>query len=413
MGPTLLFDKSFLQSLTLDESVWLDHFFNCNVSPIFFAETLADLSKPAQISETAEREVAIIADKFPEMHGAPNVYHRDIALANLLGQDVPMTGQILLTGGRPVGAAGSKGFVFDSPPEREAFSRWQQERFSEIEQQFARGWRQAVESVDLDAVTTLFRGLGVNSRSCKTLADAKALAAGVVQTADYKPIDRIQLCATFLNLPPRFHKEILQRYKVAGYPPLSQYAPYAAFVFTIDLFFHIAVAAQLIGSQRASNRIDMAYLYYLPFCMIFVSNDRLHGRCAPLLLPSNQEFVSGIELKKDLRLLNAHFLRLPPDIRERGVLSFASRPPQDVDSLVARLWDRHLGDWRSLGGGQPSLTDEQRRKLVAQVRQFQDAPTLDAADVDFDSESAPMMSVSRQVRRRKGSWYQMPRDFKN
>lgn len=45
MGPIALFDKSFLQSLTVDESVWFDHFFLPVVSPLFFVETLADLAK--------------------------------------------------------------------------------------------------------------------------------------------------------------------------------------------------------------------------------------------------------------------------------------------------------------------------------------------------------------------------------
>ena len=45
MGPIALFDKSFLQSLSVDESVWFDHFFLPVVSPLFFVETLADLAK--------------------------------------------------------------------------------------------------------------------------------------------------------------------------------------------------------------------------------------------------------------------------------------------------------------------------------------------------------------------------------
>lgn len=42
MGPTVLFDKSALQALSMDESVWFDTFFGVNVVPIFYVETLAD-----------------------------------------------------------------------------------------------------------------------------------------------------------------------------------------------------------------------------------------------------------------------------------------------------------------------------------------------------------------------------------
>ena len=42
MGPITIFDKSALQSLSMDESVWLDAFFLVNVVPLFYVETLAD-----------------------------------------------------------------------------------------------------------------------------------------------------------------------------------------------------------------------------------------------------------------------------------------------------------------------------------------------------------------------------------
>jgi hypothetical protein len=45
MGPIALFDKSFLQSLALDESTWFDNFFYPTICPLFYVETLADLSK--------------------------------------------------------------------------------------------------------------------------------------------------------------------------------------------------------------------------------------------------------------------------------------------------------------------------------------------------------------------------------
>ncbi len=65
MGPIALFDKSFIQSLSLDESVWFDHFFLTNVCPVFFIETLADLGKRENGDKNPYREVEIIADKFP------------------------------------------------------------------------------------------------------------------------------------------------------------------------------------------------------------------------------------------------------------------------------------------------------------------------------------------------------------
>lgn len=78
MGPTALFDKSFLQSLSVDEAVVFDHFFIAVICPMFYVETLADLEKEVRPGRTPEDEVRIIAQKTPEMHGAPCAHHLDL-----------------------------------------------------------------------------------------------------------------------------------------------------------------------------------------------------------------------------------------------------------------------------------------------------------------------------------------------
>jgi len=45
LGPIVLFDKSILQTLTTDESVWFDAFYLPSMTPLFFVETLAALEK--------------------------------------------------------------------------------------------------------------------------------------------------------------------------------------------------------------------------------------------------------------------------------------------------------------------------------------------------------------------------------
>jgi hypothetical protein len=129
VGPITLFDKSFLQSLSLDESVWFDHFFLTNVAPIFYVETLADLNKSAGKGRSPEQEVRIIAEKFPDMHGMPCSHHTDLCISDLLGNPVPMTGQIPMSGGRLVKHGGKPGAVFQESQESQAFSRWQKMSF--------------------------------------------------------------------------------------------------------------------------------------------------------------------------------------------------------------------------------------------------------------------------------------------
>ncbi|HUU16810.1 MAG TPA: hypothetical protein VMW72_06665 [Sedimentisphaerales bacterium] len=142
VGPITLFDKSFLQSLSVDESVWFDHFFLANVCPLFYVETLADLEKSVRQGRTPEQEVGLIADKFPEMHGSPNAYHVELCLQNLMGRSIPLNGQIPLVGGRTVKVNEKTGVLFDLSPEAEAFTRWQRHEFTDIERLHAKAWRE-------------------------------------------------------------------------------------------------------------------------------------------------------------------------------------------------------------------------------------------------------------------------------
>ena len=68
MGPIALFDKSFLQSLNVDESVWFDHFFVTVVSPFFYVETLADLARTFKAPRIPDQQVRAIAENELQPH---------------------------------------------------------------------------------------------------------------------------------------------------------------------------------------------------------------------------------------------------------------------------------------------------------------------------------------------------------
>jgi hypothetical protein len=185
------------------------------------------------------------------------------------------------------------------------------------------------------------------------------------------------------------------------------YAPYAAFVLTVEIFFQIAVAAGLISSERPSNRTDIAYLFYLPFCMAFVSSDKLHRRCAPLFLRDDQEFIWGPDLKAGLKDLNAHYLKLPESEREKGVIKLDGHPP--AGSFVARLWDRHMRpDYREQD--EVPLDPGEQAKLVERLNAFRKQPPL-GADEAGSADEHEMLSIERRIRRKRGSWWQVPKDL--
>lgn len=413
MGPHTLFDKSFLQSLTIDESVWFDAFFGSVISPLFYVETLADLEKEVREGRTPEQEVAIIADKFPQMSGRPCMHHGNAATAELLGDmNVPMTGQILMAGGRHTKVGEDYGIVWKQSPESEAFLRWQRRQFLEIERERAKQWRDALNNADLRNEVQKLRGSADTPLPrCASLEEARRIADEIVSSSR-NPFAVLGFAVQLLSVPLPYHGAIIERWHTLGRRQLSEFAPFTAYLTTVELFFQLALASNLIGTGRASNRVDIAYLNYLPLCHVFVSSDSLHRRTAPLFLRPDQMFVWGLDLKPELRAINEHMLRLPQSVRDKGVLSFARFPPDDCAPLVCEIWDKFSPGWRSRRQQRPerSMRSEADQKLIDEIKRFENAPALAADEEIPDDSQVKTMSVKFAVRRRKGSWLQVGSD---
>jgi len=403
MGPIALFDKSFLQSLSADEAVWFDHFFMPIVCPVFYVETLGDLAKTPTDGRSAEAIVKDLANKFPEWAGSPCVGHGEIALNDLLGQHIPLRPQIPRRGGRPV----QSGYVFDQTPEEEAFSRWNAGQFAEVEKIIAAFWRKLLGELDLTAVGKEMHSIGFTPKACATLQDAKNLAETLV-SGTVNPYARLALLIQFLHVPQQHQGAIAQAWQSEGKKTLPEFAPYAAHCLTVELFFQIALGAGRIGGERPSNRTDIAYLFYLPFSMMFVSSDKLHRNTASLFLRPDQSFVWGPDLKAALKTVNEHFLKLSESEREKGISAIAHAPPPG--NLVAELWDKFL---RKGYREEPvvKMDPEKEAELVKKLKAFSEQPTMRGPGVPMDD--AEMISVERRVRRRRGSWWQVPKDLKD
>lgn len=409
MGPTVLFDKSFLQSLRLDESVWFDHFFYPVICPIFYVETLADLKKPRSTRDP-EEEVRIIADKFPQMHCAPTPHHWEMAVNDLLGNHVPMTGKPPIAGARHVKSRGHKGVVFDESEEAKAFSRWQAKEFNAIEHEIARDWRRRLEAADLRRVVDKFRDVGILKGKCKTLTDAKKRMDGFVKATD-NALETLSLVGCVLEVQREIRNAIMKRWLDSDMPPFKHFAPYAAHILAVDTFFQIAVENGLISPEKHSNRVDIAYLYYLPFCHVFVSTDKLHRKCAPLFLREDQSFVWGPDLKRDLSKLDRHYSNLPAGEKAKGVMEIAPHPPMEIESIVLQLWERHLVRFPDGAKEQTALEWNPEPEQFNALKDIINAPSVPQDEPSFDLQDVDVMSITRMVPEKKGSWRLLPCDI--
>lgn len=417
MGPILIFDKSTLQSLSLDEAVWLDNSYLTNITPLFFIETLADLEKEVRAGRMPEQVVGNLAQKTPDLHSSPNVHHTALIIPELLGvATVDMkTGRPHIGGGRPMELDGKSGVMFDPTPEQKAFHRWQDGDFLEVERTAAKMWRQGLAGVDLEGIYALFRERLPSWNKPKTLKELKEQVDSTLNHPDQENLLRMAL--SLLNIDAGVAQRALMRWQI-NRPSIKDFSPYFAFVFSVDLFFYLGIASDLIGRGRASHKVDIAYLYYLPFCMVFSSNDNLHKDITPFFLRERQTFVEGTALKADLQALNRHYDTLPPEVKDRGMFAFASYPPDDDSFLLTRLWDRHMNPkWREHKKEHDSraarpLKDQVPNPLLAAIRKAEKgAPMKPYAPVN--SDEAEHIVVKRNVRAKKGKWERFPPEVRN
>jgi len=409
-GPILLFDKSALQSLSVDESVWLDTFYFPSITPLFFIETLADLEKEVQKGRTPEEVVGNLAEKTP-LGGAINVHHHTLSVHELFGNKVEMRHFPVVAGGKPVTTPdGRRGVVFDTPPETAALSRWEEGNFLEVEREFAKSWRDALSGIDLDILFRQGRDIIKYIGRPKDLFEARDAAAEFLR----RPGSRYVSESLQALKPAGLGHKAFERWKEYGSPPIKAYAPYTAHLLLVDLFFCIALGADLIGRERPTNKIDIAYLYYLPFCMVFTSRDKLHERTAPVFLDEDQLFIHGDELKADLAKLDEHYSQLSDGEKLRGVMSFAHYPPVNGEFLVSKLWDKLMRpEWREWASRPPEAkSKEDEAKIVAKINEIAKAPRA-SIEPSGSLDEADSMLVERRIPLYRGKWRMVPPEVEN
>jgi hypothetical protein len=411
LGPTIIFDKSSLQSLSEDESVWLDAFYHSIITPLFYVETLADLTKKIE-SKTPEDIVRIIANKVPEMGSSPTMHHRELSIGNLLGYEVSLSRRPILSGGKSYTLNNKRGVIFDEHPELQAFERWRKQDFLEIEKGIASLWRKSLAEFDYDHFLNLIQIiLGSDFKKPKSLEDSYDFATKIIKGQGHR-YKTLQLFRDLISINDEAFKKIVSIWNQKGMVPIENYAPYAAHVLKIDIFFILCTSSGLISRDRKSNRADIAYLYYLPFANIFTSGDKLHKRIVPLFMEPDQRFISGEDLKKDLLNLDQYFDKLKSkEEKQDGVYSFAWYPPDDDKFLTTVMWDSLRPNWRLNNNSLNNENSSQEQKIPDGLKEHikkahQEIKNTKKQDIPsgFDLETASDVILKRTVRGRKGKW---------
>jgi len=308
-------------------------------------EIMADLKKVPSDLPLSESTVSSLARKFSPINTHQNVHQEELWIGSLHGKQVPMDGRTIMGGGVELPTSdGKKGVFFDETPEERALNRWREGRFKEFEHELAERWRSAIREVDLQGFASVFRKSfpkGQAFRSLDELAQAVFLACEG-RGAQYR------LLTTLLDdlvVDSKLRQEVITRWKSMNRPRIRQFAPYAIYCHAVNLFFYVGLGQGLIGT-RATNRIDLQYLYYLPFCKVFTSGDKFHRQIAPLFLQKNQIFLDSSKLKADLGKVADLWDNADDETKKKGTMRFVRYPPMDLDLATARIWDLFVPEWR-------------------------------------------------------------------
>ena len=92
-------------------------------------------------------------------------------------------------------------------------------------------------------------------------------------------------------------------------------------------------------------------------------------------------------------------------------MKFAVYPPEDIDTLTARLWDKFLPIWReqaAMKKVEPDSSKQSDKKLIDNLnRLVKEARTLQSTS-SVKSDEADHVIFQRMVPAKKGKWRLLP-----
>ena len=370
MGPTIILDKSTLQALSQQEIYFLFKHYYVVVTPILIMEILADLKKSKDENQLSKDEVQRLSKKLLSMDSVINNDYKKLCVVSLLGENIPMTGQAIVSGGIPLETPNGKKVTFlDEPLERKALRNWQSGIFSNAEELLAELWREIAKEINLEEYKFEIKELLKNESRPKNFEELGIYVEKHISNPD--PTIQYRCVGSFMNdlsIPQQLRDIIYERWLKQQLPMFRDFAPYAHYCFKANMLFYVGLSSDLI-STRPSNVIDLHYLYYLPFCMVFSSGDKFHKNICRLLLRNDQVFIDLDDLKSDLRWLSTEWESLSEEEKRDRAYNYGIYPPVDPESVTYKLWQKYMKPWKPSSGNRAiKMTKEEQDRIIKQLQ---------------------------------------------
>jgi hypothetical protein len=364
----LIFDKSFLQMLNPAEVFELSLRFSPVGTPTLIREIIADLKKIRE-GELPEELVSALARKMWSNAGVQPANFRIMALANLCGRAIPMFGQVpvdtsadnvsevdgmMLVDSVPEQrmwqrwAEGADNvsevdgmMLVDSVPEQRMWQRWAEGNFNIDDEESASAWRNSLQQINLRAVGDGWKKFarkwfGTASNLRELIDQANAVVGS--EKLDIQ-LELLGILLSLLGATEPGKNFIFNRF-LAKPMTLEDFAPYASTVLKLYLTFVGGLARGFLG-PRPSHYVDLQYLFYAPFCMVFASADKFHREMWPATSGINS-FVWGPELKADLSNRVASRDQMSAEERKRIAEEYDFYPVEIPGSIVTEMWRMYM-----------------------------------------------------------------------
>lgn len=297
--PALILDKSAFQALSRSEHAERMFRYQENIVPVLLREIHADLAK-VDAGKSPDTIVQTLADKFLGSGGVINADHRTLCIGELTGMGR------FETDGRPVldeysevrEPDGSLAILIEPTSANKAILRWASAQFTADERVAAQGLRVAAGAFSLDALYGRLRRHHVLLPRPKSISEIPEIADDILARSSLQAA-LLDWLMEQVRLPTQARVVVGRRWNAVGRPLLADFAPYAHHCTRVLLLVLIGMRHSVLSSRK-TNRLDAEYLFYVPFCEVFVSGDKLHEQLAPIVLGEGRRFIPLREFKAEM-----------------------------------------------------------------------------------------------------------------
>lgn len=377
MDISIIIDKSTFQSLSFDELFRLSCYYKHIITPVLTMEILGDLKKEAQEGKAPpEDRVKDFAKKLFPMETVVNLHYKILLNGDLLGNPISFDGRPHVGIKKAVASeSGMQGYLIEETEEEKSIYKWKDGNFTEADHELSALWRMTTTQEDL--LERLKKSL--NPDAAIKFADFKELDKFVTESITSPATQEFLLISLFQNydIDAVTSVQIYGRWNQEGKPLIKEFAPFAFHCLKVDTLFLFGLTSGLIGT-RPTNRVDLEYLYYLPFGNIFTSNDKVHKNLVPLLLRDYQKFIVGPELKEDLKNIVAFLNTL--EIEERR--KYKNVPPIIESSITFQLW-KEFFNYPEKSNWNRDISDREKEMMKEKMQEFERA--LDGESINLES----------------------------